>query len=34
MALEESLKLLEIKPACEYINGEIIPKPMGKGKHN
>ncbi len=34
MDLEESLKLPEIKPACKYINGEIIPKRMPKGKHS
>jgi Uma2 family endonuclease len=34
LTLEEFLKLPETKPASEYINGEIIPKPMPKGKHS
>ncbi len=34
LALEEFLKLPETKPASEYINGEIIPKPMPKGRHS
>ena len=34
MALEEFLKLPETKPASEYIDGEIIPKPMPKGRHS
>jgi Uma2 family endonuclease len=33
-SLEEFLKLPETKPANEYINGEILPKPMPKGKHS
>ena len=33
-SLEEFLKLPETKPASEYINGEIIQKPMPKGKHS
>jgi Uma2 family endonuclease len=33
-SLEEFLKLPETKPASEYINGEILPKPMPKGKHS
>ncbi|MGK7938773.1 MAG: Uma2 family endonuclease [Crocosphaera sp.] len=33
-SLEEFLKLPETKPVCEYINGQIIPKPMPKGKHS
>ena len=28
LTLEEFLKLPETKPASEYINGEIIPKPL------
>lgn len=32
--LEAFLKLPETKPASEYINGEIIQKPMPKGKHS
>ena len=32
--LEEFLKLPETKPASEYINGEIIQKPMPKGRHS
>ncbi|MDZ8087783.1 MAG: Uma2 family endonuclease [Nostoc sp. DedQUE12b] len=34
LTLEEFLKLPETKPASEYINGEIIPKPMPKGRHS
>ena len=34
LTLEEFLKLPETKPASEYINSEIIPKPMPKGKHS
>jgi Uma2 family endonuclease len=34
LTLEKFLKLPETKPASEYINGEIIPKPMPKGKHS
>lgn len=31
---EEFLKLPETKPASEYIDGEIIQKPMPKGRHS
>ncbi|MBR8828333.1 MAG: Uma2 family endonuclease [Gomphosphaeria aponina SAG 52.96 = DSM 107014] len=34
LSLEEFLKLPETKPASEYINGEIIQKPMPQGKHS
>ena len=34
ITLEEFLKLPETKPASEYINGQIIQKPMPKGKHS
>ncbi|MBP0019381.1 MAG: Uma2 family endonuclease [Cyanobacteria bacterium SBLK] len=34
LTLEQFLKLPETEPASEYINGEIIQKPMPKGKHN
>ncbi len=34
LTLEEFLKLPETKPASEYINGEIIPKPMPRGRHS
>ena len=34
LTLEKFLKLPETKPASEYINGEIIPKPMPKEKHS
>ncbi len=34
LTLEKFLKFPETKPASEYINGEIIPKPMPKGKHS
>jgi Uma2 family endonuclease len=33
-SLEEFLKLPETKPAREYINGDILQKPMPKGKHS
>ncbi|MDF5718055.1 MAG: Uma2 family endonuclease [Rhizonema sp. NSF051] len=35
-SLEEFLKLLDIdeSPAWEYINGEVVQKPMGGGKHS
>lgn len=34
LTLEEFLKLPETKPASEYINGQIIQKPMPQGKHS
>jgi Uma2 family endonuclease len=34
LTLEEFLKLPETKPASEYIEGEIIQKPMPKIKHS
>jgi Uma2 family endonuclease len=34
LTLEEFLQLPETKPAQEYINGEIIPKAMPKGRHS
>ncbi|MBK1987773.1 Uma2 family endonuclease [Sphaerospermopsis aphanizomenoides BCCUSP55] len=34
LSLEEFLQLPETKPASEYINGEIIQKPMPQGKHS
>lgn len=34
LSLEEFLQLPETKPAREYINGEIIQKPMPQGKHS
>ncbi len=34
ITLEEFLKLPETKPVSEYINGQIIQKPMPKGKHS
>lgn len=34
ITLEEFLKLPETKPASEYIAGEIIQKPMPKGRHS
>lgn len=34
LTLEEFLKLPETKPASEYINGEVIQKPMPKGRHS
>ncbi len=32
--LEDFLKLPETKPASEFINGEIIQKPMPQGEHS
>jgi Uma2 family endonuclease len=34
MTLEAFLKLPETQPASEYIDGEIIQKPMPKGRHS
>ncbi|RCJ36976.1 hypothetical protein A6770_15240 [Nostoc minutum NIES-26] len=34
ISLEKFLKLPETKPASEYINGEIIQKPMPQGKYS
>ncbi|MBD2384936.1 Uma2 family endonuclease [Cylindrospermum sp. FACHB-282] len=34
LTLDEFLKLPETKPVGEYINGEIILKPMPKGRHS
>jgi Uma2 family endonuclease len=34
ITLEEFLKLTETKPASEYIDGQIIQKPMPRGKHS
>lgn len=34
ISLEEFLQLPETKPASEYINGEIVQKPMPKGRHS
>jgi Uma2 family endonuclease len=34
LSLEDFLNLPETKPASEYINGEIIQKPMPQGKHS
>ncbi len=34
ITLEDFLQLPETKPASEYINGEIIQKPMPQGKHS
>ncbi|MCL1472353.1 Uma2 family endonuclease [Argonema antarcticum] len=34
LTLEEFLKLPETKPASEYINNQIIQKPMPQGKHS
>ncbi len=34
ITLEEFLQLPETKPASEYIDGEIIQKPMPKGRHS
>jgi Uma2 family endonuclease len=34
ITLEEFLELPETKPASEYIDGQIIQKPMPQGKHS
>lgn len=34
ISLEAFLKLPETKPASEYINGQVIQKPMPQGKHS
>lgn len=34
ITLEEFLQLPETKPATEYIDGEILKKPMPKGRHS
>jgi Uma2 family endonuclease len=34
LSLEEFLQLPETKPASEYIDGQIIQKPMPQGKHS
>ena len=34
ITLEEFLQLPETKPASEYIDGQIIQKPMPQGKHS
>jgi Uma2 family endonuclease len=34
ISLEEFLQLPETKPASEYINGQIIQKPMLQGQHS
>ncbi|WP_427160606.1 Uma2 family endonuclease [Aliinostoc sp. HNIBRCY26] len=34
ISLEEFLQLPETEPASEYIDGEIIQKPMPQGKHS
>ncbi|MDF5707750.1 MAG: Uma2 family endonuclease [Nostoc sp. S4] len=34
LTLEEFLKLPETKPASDFINGEIIQKPMPQGEHS
>jgi Uma2 family endonuclease len=34
LTLAEFLQLAETKPASEYIDGQIIQKPMPKGKHS
>jgi Uma2 family endonuclease len=34
LTLEDFLKLPDTKPASEYVDGQIIQKPMPKGKHS
>ncbi len=33
-SLESFLSLPETKPACEFLDGQIIQKPMPQGKHS
>ena len=34
LTLEEFLSLPETKPASEFINGQVIQKPMPQGEHS
>lgn len=34
LTLEEFLQLQETEPVSEYINGQIVPKPMPQGEHS
>ncbi|NES46655.1 Uma2 family endonuclease, partial [Moorena sp. SIO2C4] len=34
VSLEAFIKLPETKPASEYIDGQIVQKPMPQGKHS
>jgi Uma2 family endonuclease len=34
LTLDEFLQQPETKPACEYINGQILQKPMPQGQHS
>ena len=34
LTLNEFLQLQETEPASEYINGQIVPKPMPQGEHS
>lgn len=34
ISLEEFLALPETKPASEYVDGQVIQKPMPKGNHS
>jgi Uma2 family endonuclease len=34
LTLEEFLKLPETKPASEFVNGQVIQKPMSQGEHS
>lgn len=34
LTLEEFLQLPETKPACEFVDGKMIQKPIPKGKHS
>ena len=34
LTLEEFLAMPETKPASEYVDGVVIPKPMPQGKHS
>ena len=34
LTLDEFLQLQETEPVSEYINGQIVPKPMPQGEHS
>ncbi|UIE40358.1 Uma2 family endonuclease [Leptodesmis sichuanensis A121] len=34
LTLDEFLKLPETEPASEYIDGQIVQKPMSQGEHS
>lgn len=34
LTLEAFLQFPETKPASEYVNGKVVPKPMPQGQHS